>query len=795
MLLKCLAAGLIAMAATHARAASGLPAVIENVAGLRARIEIARDRGGVPHIRAGNEPDAIFGLGFVHAQDRLWQLEYLRRVGAGRLAEVIGPNALKADMLFRTLGVRESAEATWARYHPKHRRFILAYAAGLNAATDHQRRNGLPPEFVLLNFEPERWRAEDVMAIAKVLAWAVDTNWDQEVLRAQLEQKVGVNRTAELMPAYTSDGPVIVPGAGQALAFRRKLPTTPHLADDVLTQLAAFHREVAQAAGFGGQGIGSNNQVLSGGRTTTGKPMLAADPHLPAQIPAMFYRAHVTGGALDAIGTTAVGMPGILMGHNGRLAWGWTNANVDVQDLYIERLREDGQVEYESTLERLRIRSDVIKVKGGDDVLLRVRSTRHGPLISDLVQPSGPALALRWAALDADDDIGMAANLEGNKAATFAQFIHAFRRFKAHPQNMVYADTQGNIAYHLIGAIPRRAAGDGTRPVPGWTSAFEWKGYIPLHDLPNSRNPQAGYLATSNNKIAPDSYRWPLSSSYAAPYRATRVQELLQGAGRFSVADLEAVQADVVAVHARELVPLLQSIAPANNMESRALELLRRWDYRVTPESAAAAVFEAWYIQLAETMFADELGDALWRSWSDQMHMVSIATSSAVRTESAWCDDVTTPTRENCAATISRAFSQSLRRMAAAQGTDEVGAWQWGKAHRIVFFHQPFDADPLLAPRFNRTASSGGDKHTVNVASNPRWREYDQRHLAVYRQIIDLSDFSNSRWMAAPGQSGVESDPHYDDLIDPWRRVESRPMLYAPEAIAADATARVELRP
>jgi penicillin G amidase len=215
----------------------------------------------------------------------------------------------------------------------------------------------------------------------------------------------------------------------------------------------------------------------------------------------------------------------------------------------------------------------------------------------------------------------------------------------------------------------------------------------------------------------------------------------------------------------------------------------------MTPGSAAAAAFEAWYIQLAETLFADELGDTLWRSWSDQMHMVSMATAAAVRSESEWCDDVRTPGRENCGSAASTALAAALRRMAVVQGTDDVALWEWSKAHRIVFFHQPFDADPVLGPRFNRTAPAGGDKHTVNVASNPRWTEYDQRHLALYRQVIDLSDFRQSRWIAAPGQSGVLTDRHYDDLIEPWRAVELRPMLYDLDSILSQAAERVELRP
>jgi len=784
---------LLACAGAELRAVE--PVVLERVAGLRARLEIVRDRDGVPHIRAGTEADAIFGLGFVHAQDRLWQLDHIRRLGRGRLAEVLGPSGLKADTLFRTLGLARSAAATWAGFSATHRELITSYVAGLNAATDQQRRNGLPPEFVILNFQPDRWTAEDVLVAAKVLAWAVDKNWDEELLRAQLAQKFGPERAAQLMPAYTPEGPIIVPNAGVPIAGRnRGRQVAPRLDTGVLSELAAFARDVAEGTGVGGPGIGSNNQAVSGSRSSSGKPMLASDPHLPSQIPSMFYRVHLTGGTLDVIGTTAVGVPGVLMGHNGRVAWGWTNANADVQDLFIEHITGNTS-EYDGAQEPLIIRQEIIRVKGQSDVVLTVRATRHGPLVSDLINPGGPALALRWAALDADDDIGLAAYFDANKAANVQQFTKAFRPFKAHAQNMVYADTEGNIAYRLLGTIPVRAGGDGTVPVPGWTSAYEWKGYIPFDRLPASLNPDEGIISSANNKITPDSYPYTLSNSYAAPYRAARVRQMLTEASRIAPQDFERMQQDVVALHARELMSVLLSVSPADDIERKALDLLRRWDLRMTPESPAAAIFEAWYIQLAQSLFEDELGSSLWGAYSGEMHKVSMALSLALRSQPVWCDNVTTPPRESCVDAASSALTLALRRMAAAQGTDDLGQWQWSKVHNIVFFHQPFDADPALAARFNRTAPTGGDKHTVNQASHPEWTEFRQRHLPLYRQIIDLSDFTRSVWTAAPGQSGILGHPHYDDTIEQWKQGGYSPMRYTSQAIDQHAVSRLELRP
>ena len=523
-------------------------------------------------------------------------------------------------------------------------------------------------------------------------------------------------------------------------------------------------------SGVGGPGIGSNNQAVSGSRTTTGKPVLASDPHLPSQIPSMFYRVHLTGGALDVIGTTAVGVPGVLMGHNGRVAWGWTNANADVQDLFIEHITGNTS-EYNGAQEPLIIRQEIIRVKGQSDVVLTVRATRHGPLVSDLINPDGPALALRWAALDTDDDIGLAAYLDANKAANVQQFTDAFRPFKAHAQNMVYADADGKhrlpASRYDSGARRRRWHGPGAR----LDLSVRMERLHPLRSSAGiAESGSKAIISSANNKIAPDSYPYTLSNSYAAPYRAARVRQMLIEAGRIAPQDFERMQPDVLALHARELMPVLLSVSPVNDIQRQALDLLRRWDLRMTPESPAAAIFEAWYIQLAQSLFEDELGSSLWVTYSGEMHKVSMALSSALRSQPVWCDNVTTPSRESCVDTASSALAIALRRMAAAQGTDDARQWQWSKVHNIVFFHQPFDADPALAARFNRTAPTGGDKHTVNQASHPEWTEFKQRHLPLYRQIIDLSDFTRSVWTAAPGQSGILGDPHYDDTIEQWRQ-------------------------
>ncbi|HYO84571.1 MAG TPA: penicillin acylase family protein [Bryobacteraceae bacterium] len=803
------------MPALHA----STPLVLNGMTGLQGKVEILLDEGGVPHIRARSEADAVFGLGFMQARDRLWQLEYMRRLGYGRLAEAVGcpvateiPKcpAFQADALFRILGVEESGAATWATYTGHHRTLVNAFVAGLNAATNMQKKNGLPPEFRILGVEPDHWKPEDVMVMAKVIVWGVDQNWTQELLRLQLSQIPGITGAdvAALTPAYTADGPVIVPNAGQGLARNRsirKAPSVPSLDGTTMATLLKLHADISERTGFGGQGIGSNGFALARSRTNTGEALLAADPHLPSQIPSIFYRVHLTGGQLDAIGVAAIGMPGITMGHNGKVAWGWTNANADVQDLYIEKLLNPAQWEYNGKVMPVTIRPELIKVKLPQGVVVPVplsaRSTLHGPLISDLVIPagSGPTLALRWAALDADDDSGIRTTLDANRANNRNQFLSAMRSYKVHPQNLTWADHAGKIGYLLVGTIPDRAPGHtGAVPVDGATSALDWQGYVPAAQLPALANPDEGYVMSSNNQIAPASYPHVLGSSYASPYRAQRLQELLNSRSRFGIGDLEAMQADVLAAHARELVPYLTKLQRApDTMEGQALQLLRNWDFQVTAGSAAAAVFEAWYIQLAESIFADDLGP-VYTSWTNQMHFVSMAMSAAIRNDAPWCDNRGTPGKtETCEDAMGAALTAGLARMAGPefQATSDVNAWQWGKAHNAVFFHQPFDAHPQLGPQFSRRVRNGGDKHTLNVASSPTWTDYDQRHIALYRQIIDFADIDNSRWIAAPGQSGVLGSPHYDDLIDEWLQVGYHPMRYSTKAVNAGVVGRLELLP
>ncbi len=576
------------------------------VNGIGGPVEVLRDTDAVPHIRANTEADALFGLGYVHAQDRLWQMEFQRRIGNGRLSEILGDATLQTDKFLRTLGVARAAHSAWASTDPATQELVKAYVAGINAFISTHHGRELPVEFTILGFAPEPWQPEDVLVWAKMMAWDLGGNWSSELLREQLIAKLGTDKTAQLMPPYPADGPIILPQSATANQTadngRQTAANTPdHHQSSVLRrqadELLAIDSFMQTNIGLGGKAIGSNNWVIGGGRTTTGKPLLANDPHLSAQIPSIWYLAHVTGGKLNVIGATIPGLPGVLIGHNNRIAWGVTNTNPDVQDFYMEHVNDRNEAEYKGAWEPMQVEQEIIKVKGQPDVTIQVRRTRHGPLISDVLKDASQPLAFRWTALD-DNDTTIEAYLKINTALEWFDFSQALELYKAPMQNFVFADFKNNIGYYAPGALPIRARGDGAVPVPGWTGEYEWTGYVPFKELPHAYNPEEGFIVSANNKAVPDSYPHFISSDWAAPYRAERIVELIKRKPKLSVDDVAAMQANVQSAQAREILPYLLQAKVNGEREQAAINVLRSWDGTINASSAAATVFEAWYQQI-----------------------------------------------------------------------------------------------------------------------------------------------------------------------------------------------------
>jgi penicillin amidase len=794
---------LVASGVAWFRVSSTLPKTTGTirVAGLAGAVDVRRDEFGIPHIRAGSEADALVGLGYVHAQDRLWQMEFQRRLGAGRLAELLGPQALPTDRYFRTLGLHRAAQEAWPALSPATRSLVEAYVSGLNAFVSTHHGRALPLEFSIFGFEPEPWTPADVVLWPKVMALTLSTNYRDEILRARIVARAGAEAAAALLPAWSDDWPLIVP---EGLAPSGVTPpgTLPEPAvRAVAGQRLDLAGTVARLAGgvlSSPLGVStpaaSNSWVVSGARTSTGKPMLANDPHLGARLPSTWYLAHLEGGRLNVVGATLPGSPGVVIGHNARVAWGLTNLMTDVQDLYVERVNARNEAEYDGAWEPMRLTHEVIGVKGEPSVPIVVRSTRHGPIISDAIA-DGPseALALRWVALDPGDPT-LDAFLGVMTAANWEEFTVALAKYRVPVQNWVFADVDGNIGYIAPGAIPIRASGDGTLPVPGWNSEHEWMGFVPPEEWPRIYNPTRGFIVTANNKALPGSYPHLISTNWEAGYRAQRITELIESRATVTLDDLAAIQADVTSSALKVALPWLRRAAiPADDPIVRlAFERVMGWDGSLREDSVGASIYMHWYRRLVEALFEDDLGDELWADYArlEQWHgkaLHRLVTTS----DDSWCDDRRTGHRESCEEVLAGSLAAAVRDMRREYGTDDLGRWTWGRANEVAFGHLPFDAVGWMRRLFSRRAPHHG--HTFTVS--PTMRVEGQTVIASYRQLIDLADLERSRFVHPLGQSGQLGSAHYADLHDRWRRVEHVPMSFGAAVVDGRTRATLRLEP
>ena len=784
-----------------------------HVEGLSGQVEIVRDADAIPHIFAASKLDALFGLGYVHAQDRLWQMEFQRRIGHGRLSEVFGEATLPQDRFLRTVGFGRAARSAWDRLPDDARRQIDAYVAGVNAflAGDPV----LPPEFALLGFRPAPWTGADVIVWVKMMAWDLSANYSHELLRRDLLARVGAERTAELMPKYPDDALSIIEAGQHAPRPHAESPQPPPLSPASASWSAAFANalaghEAVRRQLLGGarlEALGSNNWVVDGTMTASGKPLLANDPHLGTHVPSLWYLAHMSAGEFDVIGATLPGAPAMAIGRNRYIAWGETNVAADVEDLYRERIDPTGKlVEYRGALEPLTILREKIVVSGGEPVDIEVRISRHGPLVSDAINANNAAsdaepkpepiepLAFRWTALDESDET-VVAFLRLNEARNWDDFTAALRHFVVPSQNFVYADVDGHIGYYLPGRIPLRASGDGSSPAEGWTGEMEWTGWIPFDELPHVFDPPEHFIVTANHRPVGQGYPYHIALEFPDPYRAQRIIERLRGGARFTVDDFRDIQADTVSLHAKTLLPLLISRArPQTDPGRQALEILRQWNYNASAESAAEPIFQSWFLRLAAALAGDELGPEILDDYRGRFSYTTRFVTNTLASNSAWCDDVTTNGREACDDVITRALNEGVADLTGRLGAD-MTRWRWDGVHRAVFPHQGLDAVGALRPLLSRSIPNVGDWSTVNVGTVLVDRPYTQEAIPGYRQIVDLSPANDSRFIDAVGQSGHFLSRHYDDFMTDWRDVQYRKMRMTRTAIDEGALGRLVLSP
>lgn len=769
--------------------------------GVTAPVDIVRDAEGVPHIYAKSTGDAYFALGFVHAQDRLWQMELNRRIPAGRMAEILGPNALDADRFLRSLGVRRNAEAILAKLSPDTRAALDAYANGVNAYLAN-RTKPLPPEFVLTGApSPAPWQTADSIGWQTMMAWDLGSNWSQELLRMRLSQRLSLDQINEFLAPYPGDASLKT--QDYTKLYRELAGTTQ--------QLAAVAK-IAPPSLI--DGMGSNNWVVSGARSETGKPLLANDPHLGLSAPALWYFAHLSAPGLNVIGATLPGIPSVVLGRTDRIAWGFTNTAPDVQDLYIEHVNPANGRQYQTPngWADFKIRNEIIKVKGQPDVNLEVRESRHGPVITGALPIMAKApldakkyvIAFAWTALR-PDDVTLQAGIKLNRARNWQDFLEAAKDFGSPQQNIVYADVEGNIGFVAPARVPIRKPDNdlkGLAPAPGWDARYDWDGFIPFDQLPRQFNPASQRVITANQKIVDGDYPYFLTSEWALPFRANRITALMDAKQKHSMTSFADIQKDAVSLAAQELLPMLRKTTPLSSRAKGALDALSTWNGAMDANRIEPLIFNAWLREASRQIFSDELGAGLMQDYWEQrnVHQSMANVLHDINGQGRWCIDTGKPASakpQNCNEVLSNSLEAALADLEKRYGAD-MSQWQWGRAHFARSEHRPFGKVTPLAELFDIRIPTPGDTFTVNVGRHNLRDEnapFANRHAASLRALYDLSDLENSRFMHSTGQSGIVFSPLYRNYSERWAQVAYLPMKMKRDAVEVNQLGTLTLRP
>jgi len=751
-------------AAWHRLARRPLPRTEGAIAvdGISGPVAIRRDRWGVPHIEGADHDDLFFAQGFCHGQDRLWQIDFYRRVVRGRVSEMAGSEGLPVDRLMVTLGIRRVAEREAATLDPEHLRRLEVFCAGVNAAAESS--TAMPFEMQLLRLDFEPWRPVDVLSIGKLLAFGLSTNWEKELLRSDMTRALGPELAARLDPAYPADNPVASqePWNGVGLA--------------VAEQIDSIRRSIGMAT----EASGSNNWAISGALSKTGSPLIAGDPHLPPSMPGIWYQVAMSRPDGRFVrGASLPGMPGVYMGQSNDVCWTFTNTMADIEDLFVERI-EDERYLFEDEWRPVETVVEEIPVKGSAPEVLEVRSTHHGPIVNAaLGADEAEPLALRWLTLDESAFFAGMYDLD-----TIDSGPELVRRLGGHTSpasNLIWADRHGSIGYKLIGRLPLRRGNCPDLPKPGWTGEYEWEGTIPYDELPETVDPPSGFVVTANNRVVGDEYPHHITSDWLDGYRARRIEQLLRSGDEHDLDDFRAMQTDVHSIPGLEVVERLSRLEPAGQRERNAIERLRSWDGSLGLETTAGTIYQAFVLRLAREVARAAIGDRdLAERWLD-------------RADNGFTPHVTSPWRwqahlmalwaEGDDELIGRPWDalvlDSLRGALDDLG-DRFGpdpdAWRWGQIHEMEFPHPLGDANPLLRRILNRRLEVGGAQETIcQIAFDPN-DPYRAIWAPSWRMVADPTDPERSRWQMFTGQSGHPGSPHYDDLQSRWQAGETQPM-------------------
>jgi penicillin amidase len=792
------------------------------LAGLDGPVDVYRDGMGIPNIYAATMHDLFMAQGYVHAQERFWQMDVWRHIGAGRVAEMFGKSQVESDAFLRTLGWARIAQQELDASSADDLAIMNAYAEGVNAYLADHKGTGLSLEYGVLkllnpDYAPEPWTPLNTLTWAKAMAWDLGGNMDAEIELAILLKTFSAEQLAELYPPYPADHPVIVPGLGVNFSARLNVETfeRSNLPTEALSAAGAKFAALDNLLGPSGTGIGSNSWAVAGTRSATGMPILANDPHLGIQMPSIWFqiglhcRPKSEACPYETAGFSFAGTPGVIIGHNERIAWGLTNVGPDVQDLYIEKINPANPNQYEVNGQwvDMDIRAETIYVGGGEPVEITIRSTRHGPIITDTYGleefgedagvgvPENYAIALRWTALEPGNVFSAIWGF--NEAQNWEEFRQAARKFTVPSQNLLYADVEGHIGYQMPGNIPIRANWDGSLPVPGWTDEYEWLGYIPFEQLPYSFDPPEGYIVTANNQVPPRDYPYLITAEWDFGFRAARIVELIENApSPINVAYIQQMQGDSYDANAATFVPLLLS-APLDDPHLAVVrDMLTGWDYQARMDSAPAVVFEVFWKRLLAGTFEDDLPADSWPGGGDRWN--EVMRNLAQQPDSSWWDDKYTAERvESRDDIIVSVFAESVAELEKLQGKDPA-KWSWGGLHTATFRNETLGESgiSLIENLFNRGPFPvSGSSAVVNNTAWDSLDGYGVSWLPSMRMIVDLGDLRGSLTVHTTGESGHAYHPHYIDMADLWRNIQYYPMLWNEQAVVSNAESRLVLVP
>jgi penicillin G amidase len=741
------------------------------VPGLKEPVEVLRDRWGVPHIYAQNADDLFFAQGFVAAQDRLFQIDLWRRAGVGETAEVVGKDGLEADRFARLLKYRGDPDAEWAAYAPDARRIATAFTRGINAYIDHL-GDRLPVEFQLLGVRPKKWQPEG--CLGRMSGIVMTRNFQNELARAELVAAVGVERARRVAPTDPPRAYAPAPGLDLAGVDRAVL---------------AGYRAAVKGP-FPSGGDGSNNWAVDGTRSASGKPLLASDPHRAIALPSLRYLVHLHAPGWNVIGSGEPGLPGVAIGHNERVAWGFTIVGTDQADVYVEETNPADATAYRvgDRWEKMQVVREQVAVRGeAKPVGLELRFTRHGPVIHEDAKRHR-AYALKWAGSE-PGGAAYLASLALDRAQDGRAFVAALARWKVPSENMVYADVDGNIGWVAAARTPVRKRWDGLLPVPGAEGVYEWQGFLPVGELPQVHNPAAHYVATANHNILPAGYRPAIGYEWSPGYRFTRIKERLEAKERFTPEDFQSLQHDNTSLPGRALVRLVRELDVQDRELRPYAQLLAGWDGGLSADSRAGALYGVWLRELLDGFFRPHVPARLL-DFTASRGGVPVMLAALERPDAAWFGDQPAEGRDRLLRTTFRSAVGKLKGL--LPGDDR--AWSWGRLHTTTFRHPLAALGPAYAKAFDLgPVPRPGDAHTPNAATHNA--KFEHTSGATYRHVFDLADWDKGVATSAPGQSGQPGSPHYGDLLPLWQKGAYFPLAFSRARVEAVTRHRLKLTP